>query len=277
MQLNRDVIRHFFKISSISAFTLICLWIYVLAYPSFLFAYSKSYENFHIHSDLEIGVEIDNTISEVKSWLDPIEIYNPNTSVDIYLCNTQNQFEKLSQLTLRSANVMGLNLPELNNCIINLQVIKNFGELTKGLPVYHSREGSVSHVIAHELMHQYIADTYGFIKSRKLPTWKIEGYCEYGANYVRVNSDRVSLSERYEIYENDSEWNSISQVHRNHYLWGMIIEYLTIDKGLSFNQVVEDSITFEDSYNMFIKYCSRTTAATDVKSGQRGFESQEDE
>ncbi len=223
-----------------------------LAYPSFLFEHQKTYGNWVLFSDQKIEEEVDRSIAAVKTWLAPNEIYDPNTKIHIYLCRDINQFKKIIRFTLRNEKTMGINLPELRNCFINQTMIERYGYKTGNTPAYHSREGNTAHVIAHELMHQYLYERYGSMKSRQLPVWKIEGYCEFGSNYVRIKNDTITLSERLTIFHDHSQWNETAQPLRNHYLWGMMIEYLVEWQDKSIDDIMDDSITFSAVYHEMI-------------------------
>jgi hypothetical protein len=120
---------------------------------------------------------------------------------------------------------------------------------TRGQPKYLTREGCVVHVATHELMHGYITDAYGSFAARALPEWKSEGYCEYGVNqFVAPRNRDYSIPERIDIYLDDSRWNPTAEVHRPHYVWGLMMEYLTNVRGLNFEQVMADSVTHENTY-----------------------------
>ena len=105
------------------------------------------------------------------------------------------------------------------------------------------------HVATHELMHQYLGDAYGEFASRALPTWKVEGYCEYGVNhFVAPRDSGYTIPERIDIYLDDSQWNPTARTHRGHYIWGLMMEYLINVKGMSFERVKADSVTKETVY-----------------------------
>jgi len=126
---------------------------------------------------------------------------------------------------------------------------------TGGQPKYLTREGSVVHVATHELMHGYINDAYGYFAARTLPEWKTEGYCEYGVNqFVAPRKSGYSIPERIDIYLDDSRWNPTAEVHRSHYVWGLMMEYLINVRGLTFEQVMADSVINENIYQEMMEW-----------------------
>jgi len=135
----------------------------------------------------------------------------------------------------------------LGSAYVNKDFVEELGMKTRGQPKYMARGGSVVHVATHELMHGYINNTYGYFAARTLPVWKTEGYCEYGVNqFVAPRESGYSIPERIDIYLDDSQWNPTAEVHRSHYVWGLMMEYLINVKGLTFEQVMADSVINEN-------------------------------
>ena len=143
----------------------------------------------------------------------------------------------------------------LGNAYVNLDFINELAGRTGGRPKYHAREGSAVHVATHELMHQFLGDAYGEFASRSLPTWKIEGYIEYGVNqFVAPRDNGYTISERIDIYLDDYKWNSTAETHRGHYIWGLMMEYLINVKGMNLKQVMADNVTKESVYREMIEW-----------------------
>lgn len=224
---------------------LLCLG--VLTTPGLFMPEHKQYGAITVHTETPIGPETDSIMAEIFTRLEAVPIYDPDRKMNLILCSTQGKFSFFSQLTLRDKRVMGYCL--LGNAYVNLDFIRDLRVRTGGRPKYHTREGSVVHVATHELMHQYLGDAYGEIASRSLPTWKVEGYCEYGVNhFVAPRDSGYSIAERIDIYLDDSQWNPSASTHRPHYIWGLMMEYLTNVKGLSFEQVMADGVTKDAVY-----------------------------
>ena len=211
-----------------------------LTTPGPLYPEEKQYGAITVHTESPIGPQIDSMMAEIFMRLEAVAIYDPNREMNLCL-STQNKFSFFAGLTLRKNRTMGFCL--LGNCYVNVDFIKELAAKTGGRPKYNAREGSVVHVATHELIHQYLADAYGDLASRSLPTWKTEGYCEYGVNHsVASHDNSYSLAERIDIFIDDSQWNPTAMTHRPHYVWGLMIEYLADVKGLSFEQIMGDSI-----------------------------------
>ncbi len=226
---------------------LILLDIGVLAIPGPFFPEEKQYGSITVYSETPIRRETDSIMAEVFRRLNAVPIYDPERKYNLCLCSTQEKFTSFARLTARANRIMGFCL--LGSAYVNKDFIIELGMRTGGQPRYLTREGSVVHVATHELMHGYLTDAYGSFAARALPEWKTEGYCEYGVNqFVAPQDSGYSIPERIDIYLDNSRWNPTAEVHRPHYLWGLMMEYLMNVRGLNFEQVMADSVTKEDIY-----------------------------
>lgn len=232
---------------------LILLDIAILANPGPFFPERKQYESITVYSEKQTGQEIDSIMSEVLLRLNMVSIYDPDRKYNLCLCSTQKKFTFFARLTRRANRIMGFST--LGTAYINEDFISELGMKTGGQPKYLTREGSVVHVATHELMHGYINDAFGYFTARALPKWKVEGYCEYGVNhFVAPRDSAYSIPERIDIYLDNSLWNPISAVHRPHYVWGLMMEYLINVRGLDYKQVMADSILYESIYREMIEW-----------------------
>lgn len=226
---------------------LILLDIGILAIPGPFFPEKKQYGSITVYSEQPIRQETDSIMAEVFLRLQAVPIYNPEKKYNLCFCATQKKFSFFARLTVRANRIMGFSL--MGSAYVNEDFIKELGMKTNGQPKYLTREGSVVHVATHELMHGYITDAYGSFSARALPEWKTEGYCEYGVNqFVAPRDMGYSIPERIDIYLDDSRWNPTAEVHRPHYVWGLMMEYLMNVRGLGFEQVMADSVTKETIY-----------------------------
>jgi len=230
---------------------IILLCLAVLTTPGLFMPEDNQYRAITVHTETPAGPETDLLMAEIFRRLDAVPIYDPDRKMNLILCSTQDKFSFFSRFTLRDERVMGYCL--LGNAYVNLDFIKELAERTRGRPKYHTREGSVVHVATHELMHQYLSDAYGEFASRSLPTWKTEGYIEYGVNqFVAPRDSGYTIPERIDIYLDDYQWNSTAETHRGHYIWGLMMEYLINVKDLNIDAVMADSVTKEVVYQDMI-------------------------
>jgi hypothetical protein len=229
------------------AILVVFLCLGVLTTPGMFMPEDKQYRAITVYAETPIGSEIDSIVAEIFTRLDAVPVYDPDRKMNLILCSTQDKFSFFSRFTLRDKRVMGYCL--LGNAYVNLDFIRELAGRTRGRPKYHAREGSVVHVATHELMHQYLGDAYGEFASRSLPTWKIEGYIEYGVNqFVAPLDSGYTIPERIDIYLDDTQWNATAATHRSYYIWDLMMEYLINVKGMSLDQVMADSVTKESVY-----------------------------
>ncbi|MCP4685783.1 MAG: hypothetical protein GY867_10115, partial [bacterium] len=66
---------------------------------------------------------------------------------------------------------------------------------------------------------------------------------------VAPRDSGYTIPQRIDVYLDDSQWNPTAQTHRPHYVWGLMMEYLINVKGLSFEQVMGDSVTRDKVYH----------------------------
>jgi hypothetical protein len=225
----------------------------ILAMPGPFFPEEKQYRAIIVHSEAAIGKEIDSVMAEVFKRLDAVPVYDPHRKYDLCFCSTQDKFTFFARLTSRANRIMGFSL--LGSVFVNCDFLEELAVETGGRPKYSAREGSVVHVATHELVHGYLSDAYGSVASRSLPEWKVEGYCEYGVNQFVAPRDRgYSVPERLDIYLDDSQWNPTASTRRPHYVWGLMIEYLINVKGMSFQQVMADSVTHDIVYEEIMNW-----------------------
>jgi len=232
---------------------LILLDIGIIATPGPFFPEKKQYGAITVYSEIPIERETDSIMAEVFRRLNVVPIYDPDSKYNLCYCNTQEKFTFFAQLTSRVNRIMGFFL--LGSAYVNEEFINELSIKTGGQPRYLTREGSIVHVATHELMHGYLRETYGTFAARALPEWKTEGYCEYGVNQLVAPMDSgYSIPERLDIYLDDSCWNPTAEVHRPHYVWGLMMEYLINVRGLNFEQVMADSITKDNIYSEMMEW-----------------------
>lgn len=231
---------------------IILLAIGVLTTPGPFFPEEKQYGAITVHSEIPIGRETDSIMAEVFTRLEAVPIYDPEKRFNLCLCYAQDKFTFFARLTRRANRIMGFNL--WGNVYINGDFLKELAISTGGKPKYMAREGSMVHVITHELMHGYLDARRGF-SFKSLPEWKVEGYCEYGVNqYIAPRDSGYSISERIDIYLDDSLWNRVASTHRPHYKWGLMMEYLINVKGMGFDQVMANGVTQDIVYREMMSW-----------------------
>jgi len=151
---------------------------WVLLQPEQQFEYRKEYKIFNIYSDNPIENDLEVILDEVYFRLSGTLDFDKG-QYKIYLCKKTETYATFSNKVGKPANTQGFNLQPLNNIFINVPFILEIKERNTDGHKYNILEGSLAHIIAHEISHQLIAKEIGYLKMRSVDSWKLEGFCEY--------------------------------------------------------------------------------------------------
>lgn len=209
----------------------------MLLFPKKHFNYSRDYQNFNIYSEQPIPDDIDTLFDQVSYRLKNVLQYQAYT-YDIFLCAQPKTYAMFAQEVGRPAKTQGFNLQPLNFIFINQTFINEMNKRNIFGYQYNILEGDIVHIIAHEIVHQLIAEKIGYFNMRQLEVWKLEGFCEYAASKRKKESDpSYSFSELYWSYQKGM-FDHVS-AGRKEYIASMIcVEYLLDYKAQDFEQLV---------------------------------------
>ena len=147
------------------------------------------------------------------------------------------------------AEVQGFALSIFGNSYVSGPRISELALVSGGRLRYSIHEGSVAHIVAHEIAHIYITDTIGRNGWKQLPHWKQEGLPEYIANIALLRQDTImSMANRIRILENDRQWRGKVNPHhqswnRIHYEAGLLVEFLFEKEQYSLDDIIANSVT----------------------------------
>lgn len=223
----------------VSGYLLVTNWI--LLNPNEKFPYHFEYKEFTIRSDEPIEKYIKQKLDSVSWRLASVLDYE-NNRYQIYLCYSPKTYEIFSKKVGKPQKTQGFNLQPLNHIFINVSFVQEMKSRNNVGFKYHVLEGNLSHIIAHEICHQLIAEQIGFLRMRKIDSWKLEGFCEYSASKrVKENDSSYRFSESVANYFN-GRFDSISS-GRRFYIESMMITEYYLDYGNNkFNDLVKDDI-----------------------------------
>ncbi len=223
----------------ISGYLLITYWI--LLFPNSKFIYHLQYKEFNIHADEPIEKHIKQTLDSVSQRLGSTLGYH-NDIYEIYLCNSPKTYGIYSKKVGKPQKTQGFNLQPLDHIFINVSFIQEIKSRNKSGFKYHILEGNLAHLIAHEICHQLIADSIGFLRMRRIDNWKLEGYCEYSASKRnKINDNSYQFSDLVTNYLK-GQFEHIP-TGRKFYIESMIItEYYLDYKKKNFIDLVNDNI-----------------------------------
>jgi len=181
--MKRPSLRRIYRIASYSLATISVLYIVLLYFPQPLFAYSERYESFEIYSDRPIDDDLHKVLDRAEILLKDSPIYDANVERRVFLTGS---FAKYGFLANKAYRSFGSTIPFLDNVMINKS---DAGIDLVLMPREYSDRRSLSGVVAHEITHLLVRRRYGTISSITMPTWKVEGYCEYIARESTIPLD----------------------------------------------------------------------------------------
>lgn len=230
---------------SIFVIVLGLFFVYVLSlfllirFPYPWFPYKLQYQNFSVHSDQKIDGGFSEILDDTTERLAFSEFYEPDRSYRIFLCNDVKNYSFFASLVELSPKSQGFNVQFVGNIFLSLQFIKiiqsQFGTGYKNTVL----EGSVAHILTHEIAHTYNGKKLGYFAERKLPLWKNEGYAEYtAAKYaIQKNSVYEFIDQLITLVDNDQLKNH--PIRRQYIQSLLIVTYLAEIKNMTFQHIVE--------------------------------------
>lgn len=234
---------------------LLIIWLSIPAFPYPFFPHKQQYNYCTVYSDTPLETDFQNTINNLNKRLEAFPLHNPEKNNRIFLAHSRKLFEFYARVCLLNPSIQGFCLTLFGNTFISIPRVNDMFELTGGIPRYGIRDGDMSHVLAHEIIHQYIEDETGFIKAYKLPPWKREGYAEYGAHIGIIKEDSTaSLENRIGGLLENRYWNNPYNYARSVYKGELMVEYLSEIREYSLSEIMDDSVTYENSYDAMVQW-----------------------
>ncbi|MFC2085146.1 hypothetical protein ACFLS9_08820 [Bacteroidota bacterium] len=226
----------------------------ILAYPQPMFSHHINYGNFSVYSDKPIQASHLTVLNDVETRIKETEIYHPDFHANIFLCNNPTLHDMFVFLSGKTGPAQGLNLSLVDNSFINIHFIDQIN-------YYHDRRfkhthltGELPHIIAHELIHNLITNHFGWLKSRKLPSWKVEGYCEYGSTISKIKRDTFSnLHKRSSMLFEDDLYGT-NPHSKFYYKSQLIVENLVENEGYDFEKLFNPNFNEETAYNKLLNW-----------------------
>lgn len=214
--------------------------------PQILFAVDKTHEDFTIYSNNEIPDSFETTIDEALVLIKASEIYEPNQRLYIFISHGS-IFNELETKILGYA---------VARCTYNNIILKADVDFDQNiLKIGQNSHRNLIKTIAHEAIHFYQMKKFGILNFNPInhpPQWKMEGYPEYISYLKDIRSEdydlRDSIDKLIEFEKTGEYWfeTSPGQIEPFVYYKGRImIEYLIDIKGLTYNEILSESIEAE--------------------------------
>jgi hypothetical protein len=257
----KKILKRLFKISLLAFITTILTIATIIFSPQYLFANKMEYRNFTVYSNERISNDIKIVLDNAMNLVKKSEIDDPNYKYNIIL-SYNSLFNKIDDKLLGTGPAAR---SRENNIIIKVSIdSKN----NLAFPTFHKAcQENLTCLLAHEMTHCLQVNKYGIIKFNpfKHPEhWKLEGYPEYVARKTQLFNkgyDLTSEIDRYINLESKSTDMWIPAVNEggcevpDYYYKGLLmIEYLIDIRHLSYDKILNDTVSENTVYQEMIKW-----------------------
>lgn len=223
-----------FKRSAVLFFGTLSIYLILLIYPSFLFAFNYEFKNFHIYSDRPIPSTIDEVLEKVKTNLSQSELYEKEDKFHIYFCNDEWRFTFFT----RNKNAGGVvNFPISPNVFIRASDIENDEIIPPSGWLLSRHDRPLSYFLAHEATHS-LERKIDPLLQLKTPSYILEGYSDYIGKGTTFDFEMY----RKMYLENDKFMDPKNGLYNRYHLY---IAYLMEKKGKSFKDILKSQPDLE--------------------------------
>jgi len=232
----------------------------IILFPEPLFANKLEHGQVNVYANAPIEgsmtVVVDNALTLVKKS----ELYDPTYTFDLFF-SYNSLFNKVDGALL--GEFVSARATD-NNVVVKVDIDSKrdlfFRTLNKAC------QGSLTYLLAHEMIHCLQENKYGKLKFNPLrhpAYWKLEGYPEYISRQSKLTSEAYRLNSEIDRYvELESKANDIwilieegaCEAPRYYYKGRLMMEYLMDIKHLSYDQILNDTISEDDVYAEMIEW-----------------------
>ncbi len=152
----------------------------VLIFPRPLFGYSMEHGNYRVRSDRPIVPAIAGVLDDATRRLSTSELYDPNVTFDLFICNEPWRLWLYSQSFNASIGAVTDNWLTRNIYLREADVASNRLIPPRGR-LADADVRPLSYFIAHEATHVMQSRTFGRLMKFRYPKWLIEGYADFVA------------------------------------------------------------------------------------------------
>jgi hypothetical protein len=218
------------KISYSIVIFVVILYVLILIFPQFLFANKFEYKNFTVYyhneeNEKDLKAVLDKSIE----LLAKTELFNQKVKQKIYLCNEHSEFNFFAPM---AKTALAVNYPIINNIFITKSSFFD-DRILKINEEKNLKARTLSGIIAHETTHSLLENELGIIKNKFLPTWKMEGFCDFIAN-------ESSYDEKIGLNNICNDINVEYSPTFQYFKYRLYATYLLKDKNISLNSFLND-------------------------------------
>lgn len=252
--------KKFLKVTVLAFCSAILTIAFIVLFPQNLFANKVKYKEFTVCSNDKIDDEIKTVLDNAMSIVRNSELYDPGYRYNLILCHNT-FYNKIDNKIFGEGPAART---RLNNLIIKVRIdAKN----NLAFPTFRKAcQVNLTYLLAHEMIHCLQANKYGIRKFNpfKHPEfWKLEGYPEYISRKPERSNENYSLTNEINRYIDlktkatdiwiPTEENGCEAP--DYYFRGrLMVEYLMDVKHLSYDQILNDTLSENTIYQEMIKW-----------------------
>lgn len=252
-------LKSIFSFIGITLFILTGGLLTLILLPQPLFSNSYEYQNFTVYSNYEVSQGAFNkAIDEANKIVKKSELYDPEYSYDLFLAD-KTLYNKIDDLILGKWSVARA---IDNNITIKRKVTETESKVKNG-----DNQFDLVYVLVHEMIHCLQDNKYGkwtFNPLHHPPYWKLEGYPEYMGRRQLLERDNYTLKKGIKDFlARTAGSNDIHQIIQTsekestpyiYYKGRLMVEYLMDIKGLSYDEILADSLKEELVYSEMLDW-----------------------
>ena len=256
----KKIFKRIFKIIFLTFFAGALTIALIVLFPERLFANKMKYKEFTVYSNDKIHDNIKFVLDKARTLVTKSELYDSGYKYDIILC--YNSF--YNKIDDKLLGIGPTARAILNNVIIKVRINP---KSNLAFHTFHKAcQVNLTELLAHEMIHCLQANKYGIIKFNpfKHPEfWKLEGYPEYISKQTQLSSKDYSLISDIDRYVNlKTKANDIwilaeeggCEIPDYYYKGRLMIQYLMEIKHLSYDKILNDTLSENTVYQEMIKW-----------------------
>lgn len=202
---------------------LLLLYLGLLLFPQVMFAHSVSAHGITIYSRAPLPPEATECAERTATLLSHSELAVPGRRERVFVCDSPWLFRLFNP----AGTPFAISYPVTDHVFVAAADFRK-NVARRYAPDFNTR--SLSGVMAHEISHGLIRHRLGLLRSKRLPDWVNEGYCEY-----LVQESSFPEAEGLPLMA--SGQNHPSPAYR-YFTYRQMVRYLMEGRGLSFADVV---------------------------------------
>lgn len=227
------------------------LFLTFVFFPIPMFFYHRQVGHLNVYSDLPINAELVPVLEAAAQRVEAGPLFDPNLRSRVFLAHSQKRFAFFTTVARLRSGGQAMAFTHVGTIIVSIHGVNTVRQRTGGLPRHSRLEGTLIEAIAHEMAHLHVSSRLGYMPALAVPAWKSEGWADFSANSPAALTDpEYDLEARVRMILDDTAWEPPwSHIDRRHFRWQVMIEYLALVRGLSFDQIFDSPLSESQTWD----------------------------